>query len=65
MTDKQRALELIDRLPDSASLEDIMAELFFRQKVDRGLEDLRHGRVVSHEEAKRRLTTCCRASLDR
>lgn len=56
MTDKQRALETINKLPDTATLEDIMAELFFRQKVERGLEDIREGRVVSHDEAKRRLS---------
>jgi predicted transcriptional regulator len=56
MTDKQRAIETISNLPDSATLEDIMAELFFRQKVERGLEDIREGRIVTHEEAKRRLS---------
>jgi predicted transcriptional regulator len=55
MTDKQRAIAAIERLPNSASLEEIMAELYFRQKVDRGLKDLEEGRVVTHAEAKRRL----------
>ena len=55
MTDKQRAIETIQRLPESVDLEDIMAELYLRQKVDRGLKDLKEGRVVSHEEAKGRL----------
>jgi len=56
MTDKQRALETINNLPDSATLEEIMAELYLRQKVEHGLDDIRQGRVVSHEEAKRRLS---------
>jgi len=56
MTDKQRAIETIQRLPESASLEDIMAELYFRQKVDRGLQDLQSGRTVAHDEAKQRLS---------
>lgn len=55
MTDKQRAIETIRRLPESASLEDIMAELYFRQKVDRGLQELESGRTVAHDEAKQRL----------
>jgi len=55
MTAKQQAIQAIEGLPDSATLEDIMADLYFRQKVDRGLKDLQEGRVVSHEEAKRRL----------
>lgn len=56
MSEKQRAIEVIQQLPDSASLEDIMGELYFRQKVKRGLDDLQQGRVVSHEEARRRLS---------
>ena len=55
MTAKQQAIQAIEGLPDSATLEDIMADLYFRQKVDRGLKDLQEGRVVSHEEAKRRM----------
>ncbi|MCG3128218.1 MAG: hypothetical protein CHACPFDD_03095 [Phycisphaerae bacterium] len=56
MSEKQSAIQAIEKLPDSATLEDIMAELYFRQKVDRGLRDLQQGRVISHDEAKRRPT---------
>ncbi|MBN1341417.1 MAG: hypothetical protein JXQ73_01990 [Phycisphaerae bacterium] len=55
MTQKQQAIEAIERLPDNATFEDIMEELYFRGKVERGLKDIERGRVVSHEEAKRRL----------
>jgi hypothetical protein len=30
MTDKRAAIELIERMPEQASLDDIMAELHFR-----------------------------------
>ena len=46
---------MIERLPDDASVEDIVAELFFRQKVDEGLRELDAGKGVDHEEAKRKL----------
>lgn len=55
MTAKQRAIKTISRLPPRATLEDIMEELYFRAKVERGLRDIEQGRVVSHEEIKRRL----------
>lgn len=55
MTAKQQALETISRLPDTASIEEIMEELYFRSKIERGLEDVRQGKVVSHQEAKQRL----------
>ncbi len=54
-TTKQAVIEMIRRLPDDASVEDIMAELFFRQKVDEGLRQLDAGEGIDHEEAKRRL----------
>jgi predicted transcriptional regulator len=41
--------------PYDASLEDIQYQTYLRQKVDQGLADADAGRVVSHEEAMRRL----------
>lgn len=46
---------MIERLPDDSSVEDIMAELYFRQKVDEGLRQLDAGEGVEHEDAKRKL----------
>jgi hypothetical protein len=56
MTQKEQAMEVIEKLPSSATFEDILAELFFGQKVERGLKDLEERRVVSEEEATRRLS---------
>ncbi len=56
MTTKQAVIELIQRLPDEATVDDIMAELFFRRKVDAGLRQLDAGQGVDHEEAKQRLS---------
>ena len=53
---KRNAIEVIERLPDESSYEDIVERLLFLQKVEAGLEDIREGRVVSHDEAKRRLS---------
>lgn len=46
---------MIERLPESATVPDIMAELYFRQNVDEGLKELDEGKSVSHAEAKKRL----------
>jgi predicted transcriptional regulator len=53
-TIKQAVIEMIERLPNDASVEDIMAELYFRQKVDEGLRQLDAGEGVEHEEAKQK-----------
>lgn len=52
---KQVALDVIQQMPDDASLDEIMYQLYFRATIDRGLEELRTGKTVSHEEVKRSL----------
>ncbi len=52
---KQQAIEVIERLPQDASIEEVMEELYFLTKVRRGLSQIEAGQVVSHEEVKRRL----------
>ncbi len=54
-TPKQSARELIEHLPDQASWNDIMYELYVKQKIEAGLKAVVEGRTVSHEEVKRRL----------
>lgn len=52
---KQTVLEMVQRLPDDASLEDIQYHLFVLQKIERGLDDVEAGRVVPQEEMEKRL----------
>ncbi|MCL4676502.1 MAG: hypothetical protein KJZ59_10905 [Pararhodobacter sp.] len=54
-TAKQIMHELADKLPEQATLDDAMYTLYVRQKIEEGLKDIAEGRVLSHEEAKRRL----------
>ncbi|MES9902443.1 MAG: hypothetical protein ABW168_07140 [Sedimenticola sp.] len=54
-TAKQAAKQIIDHLPEQASWNDIMYELYVKQKIEKGLNAIEQGRTVSHEEAKRRL----------
>ncbi len=55
MTTKDAVLELIRRLPENVSLPEIMAELYFKQKVDAGLRELDEGRGISHEQAREQM----------
>jgi predicted transcriptional regulator len=54
-TPKQAAKELIEHLPDQASWNDIMYELYVKQKIEAGLKAVAEGRTVPHDEVKRRL----------
>lgn len=49
---KQIAADLIARLPDDASFEDIQYQLYVLDKVRRGEEDIRAGRVHTPAEAR-------------
>jgi len=52
---KREAVELIERMPDSATTADILDELYFKEQVEKGLRDAAEGRVISHTELKERL----------
>jgi len=56
-TAKERMVEIIDQQPDDSSYEEILRELAFARMIDRGLEDSRAGRTISHEEMGRRIST--------
>jgi predicted transcriptional regulator len=50
---KRDVIELIEKMPDDARLEDILYELYVRSEIEHGLSDLRNGRTLSHEEVMR------------
>lgn len=51
---KDSAKKLIDQLPDNATLNDIMYELYVKQKIERGMQASREGRTTPHEVVKQR-----------
>lgn len=52
---KQAVLDLVRTLPDNCTLEEVQYRLYVRQKVERSLQTAAEGRVLSHEQAKKRL----------
>ena len=52
---KQRVLEVIEKLPADATLEDAIERLVLLAKTERGLAELDAGHGIDHAEAKRRL----------
>jgi len=53
---KQQMISFIERLPEDATWDDVMAELYFRIKVDSGLKDLDDGKGIPHDEVKERMS---------
>jgi predicted transcriptional regulator len=53
-TVKEEARKVIENLPDGATWDDLMYELYVRQKIEAGLRAADEGRVLSHEQVKQR-----------
>lgn len=52
---KAEALAMIQNLPDDVTIGVIMEELFFKQQVEKGLQDVAEERVLTQEELKERI----------
>jgi len=53
---KSELHEMADRLPDTASYDDVMYELYVHMKIAKGRQAAEDGRVVPHDEVKRRFS---------
>ena len=54
-TAKEEVREILDQVPDDASLEEIQYRIYVRQAVDRGLEDVKNGKTISQKEMESRM----------
>ena len=52
---KEEVRDILDRIPDDASLEDIQYHIYVCQKVARGEDDVRERRTRSQAEVEKRL----------
>lgn len=52
---KQEAIKAISKLPDTASVDDIMYELYVLDKVKKGREAAERGETISIEDLKREM----------
>lgn len=49
-TAKQEALEAIERLPDTADMEEIMYRLYVLENIRRGQQDAEEGKTTTAEQ---------------
>lgn len=56
MTVKEETKVLLDKLPDNCTYDDVMYEIYVKQKIQKGLDDVASGKTYSHEDAKKRLS---------
>ncbi|MBF8266258.1 MAG: hypothetical protein HW384_2122 [Dehalococcoidia bacterium] len=50
---KDEVTKLLSRLPDDCSLEDIQYHLYVLQKIERGRNDAKEGRLYTQEEVEK------------
>ncbi len=55
-TAKKEVRKILDQIPDDASLEDIQYHIYVCQKIERGLQDMDEGRVLSREQVEKRMS---------
>lgn len=53
---KQQVIQMIKKLPEKVSVDDILAELYFRVQVDKGLKELDEGKGIQHKEVEKRMS---------
>jgi predicted transcriptional regulator len=51
---KAKAHQLVDNLPDSATWEDVMHQIYVRQAIDAGIKDSDEGRTIDVKEVRKR-----------
>jgi len=52
---KQKIIDSIEKLPQDASLDDIMERIYFIHKIQVGLKQSEQGDVISHDEVLKKI----------
>jgi hypothetical protein len=50
---KEALIKVVNDLPDEFELEDLLDKLIFMGKVEKGIEQIKEGKVTSFEEVKK------------
>lgn len=51
---KQEAYRILDKLPDKATWDDLMYQIYVRQTIEAGIKDSEDGRTVDVKEVRKR-----------
>jgi predicted transcriptional regulator len=52
---KEEMRHILEQLPDNATWDDVQYHIYVRQKIDRGLDDVARGRLLTEEDFDRRM----------
>ncbi len=52
---KEQILKAVEEMSQEVTFEEVMEHLYFLYKVNRGLQQVQSGNIISHEEAKKQI----------
>ena len=52
---KEEVRRILEVIPDTATFEDIQYHIYVREKIERGLDDVKSGKLLSQEEVEQRM----------
>ncbi|OFX46392.1 MAG: hypothetical protein A2046_13785 [Bacteroidetes bacterium GWA2_30_7] len=55
MITKTQLINTLDNLPENISIDQIIDHLIFIEKIQKGMDDSKNGRINSKDEAKKKL----------
>lgn len=53
-TAKKQVLQMVKKLPEKRTWDDIMYEIYIRKKIEVGINAADEGKVIPHEDIKKR-----------
>ena len=59
--EKLEAHKIVDRLPERATWDDLMHEIYVREVIEKGLDDSKAGRTKEVKEVRARFSRVCEA----
>ena len=56
-TAKDQIKQFLESQPDDSSYDELLRELAFKRMIDKGLNDVIEGKLISNEEMEKRIQT--------
>lgn len=56
MVSKEKVLATLLELPDEFSLDELFERLILLEKIEKGLQQVKEGKTLSHQEVKNRVS---------
>ncbi len=52
---KERVEAVVKKMPKNCTMDEVIYELYFADRIERGLEAMREGRTISQDQLKREI----------